>query len=276
MATSNAVNLAFEERGKGIPILCLHGHPGSAKCMRVFTEPLSQQYRAIAPDLRGYSRSWTHKPFTMTDHLTDLEQLLETLNIDRCFILGWSLGGIMAQELALRHPQKVAGLVLIATAARPESKLPLPTAKELGLTVVAGLINALLPGWGWNIRTFGQHSILKYLLRRHTPEVYRHLAESATGAVLKTSPAAHRALADAIQQGYNRLPSLSHIQCPCLVLSGECDRHIIPEASQSTHQALPHSQWICYPNTAHLFPWEIPERVNSDIQSWLAQQAPEY
>jgi pimeloyl-ACP methyl ester carboxylesterase len=192
MATSNAVNLAFEERGKGIPILCLHGHPGSAKCMRVFTEPLSQQYRAIAPDLRGYSRSWTHKPFTMTDHLTDLEQLLETLNIDRCFILGWSLGGIMAQELALRHPQKVAGLVLIATAARPESKLPLPTAKELGLTVVAGLINALLPGWGWNIRTFGQHSILKYLLRRHTPEVYRHLAESATGAVLKTSPAAHR------------------------------------------------------------------------------------
>jgi pimeloyl-ACP methyl ester carboxylesterase len=276
MPNVDAIGLAFEERGEGIPILCLHGHPGSAKCMRVFTEPLSSHYRAIAPDLRGYSRSWTRQPFTMTDHLTDLERLLETLNIDRCFMLGWSLGGIMAMELALRHPQKVAGLVLIATAARPESRLPLPSHKELGFTVLAGLINVLCPGWSWNIRTFGQHSVLKYLLRQHTPAVYHYLAQSATGAVLKTSPAAHRALSDAIQQGYNRLPNVSDIQCPCLVLAGELDYHILPGASYSTHQAMVQSQWICYPNTAHLFPWEIPDRVNRDIQAWLAQHSKEY
>jgi pimeloyl-ACP methyl ester carboxylesterase len=265
------INLAIEERGSGIPILCLHGHPGSAKCMRVFTEPLAHQYRTIAPDLRGYSRSWTRQRFRMTDHLEDLDRLLHTHKIERCFILGWSLGGILAMELALRHPDKIMGLILIATAAAPRSNLPIPTHQELIKTIVAGLVNVVCPGWRWNIQTFGQQSILRYLLRQHTSESYRFLATSATSAVLRTSPAAHRALNDAIRQGYDRLPDIQAIQCPSLVLAAEHDLHITAESSKSTAAALPNSQWICYPNTAHLLPWEIPLQINQDINHWLKQ-----
>jgi pimeloyl-ACP methyl ester carboxylesterase len=267
----SGIDLAIEDRGSGIPILCLHGHPGSAKSMRVFSEPLSQQYRTIAPDLRGYSSSWTRQPFSMTDHLADLDRLIDKLNIDRCFILGWSLGGILAMELALRHPDKIAGLVLIATAAYPKSRLPLPSRQELITTLIASLVNGIFPGWQWNIETFGQHSILKYLLSQHTPESYRFLAKSATSAVLKTSPAAHQALSEAIQQGYNRLPDIPAIQCPCLVLAGEHDRHITPESSKATAESLPNSQWICYPDTAHLLPWEISQKINQDVSHWLNQ-----
>lgn len=265
------IDLAIEERGNGIPILCLHGHPGSAKCMRVFTEPLARQYRTIAPDLRGYSRSWTQQRFRMTDHLEDLDRLLSTQNIERCFILGWSLGGILAMELALRHPDKIAGLVLIATAAYPKSCLPIPSKQELLATLAAGVVNIVFPGWRWNIQTFGQHSILKYLLSQHTPESYRFLAKFATSAVLGTSPAAHQALSDAIRQGYNRLPDIATIKCPCLVLAGEHDRHITLESSKSTAEVLPNSQWICYPNTSHLLPWEIAKQINQDISDWLNQ-----
>ena len=59
--------------------------------MRVFTQHLSQQFKTIAPDLRGYGRSRTDRDFTMTDHLGDLEAVLDQYQVDRCLILGWSL-----------------------------------------------------------------------------------------------------------------------------------------------------------------------------------------
>lgn len=169
---SNPIQLAFDRQGQGWPILCLHGHPGSADCMKVFTDALSQDFLTITPDLRGYGRSKTRSPFVMEDHLTDLEALLDQLNIQDCFILGWSLGGILALELALRYPDRIKGLILVATAANPISNLPSPTKSELINTLIVGGLNWLRPGWSWNINTFGRRSILKYLFSEHSPEAY--------------------------------------------------------------------------------------------------------
>ncbi|MGB5975225.1 MAG: alpha/beta hydrolase, partial [Nodosilinea sp.] len=94
------MQLYCDIQGAGFPILCLHGHPGSAKSMSVFTESLSDQYRTLAPDLRGYGRSRTRSPFELEDSLSDLVELLDTQVIERCLVLGWSLGGILAMELA--------------------------------------------------------------------------------------------------------------------------------------------------------------------------------
>jgi proline iminopeptidase len=88
-------------------------------------------------------------------------------------------------------------------------------------------------------------------------------------AYLQTSAAATRALNTALRSGYNRLSDLEQIQCSCLVLAGEADRHITAESSRETAQHLKDCQWQCYPNTAHLFPWEIPDQVLSDIDRWL-------
>lgn len=89
-------------------------------------------------------------------------------------------------------------------------------------------------------------------------------------AFLQTSSAAHGALNNALKAGYNRLEALEQIQVPCLMLAGAEDRHITASSSLETAQHLKNCQWQCYPNTAHLFPWEIPQQVNSDIDAWLA------
>jgi pimeloyl-ACP methyl ester carboxylesterase len=264
-----AFPLAIQQHGQGYPILCLHGHPGSADCMRVFSEPLSGQLWTISPDLRGYGRSKTRSPFTMQDHLTDLEALLDQLNIQQCLVLGWSLGGILALELALRQPERVTGLILVATAARPISSVPQPTTSELLYTLIAASLNSLKPGWKWNIDRFGRRSLLKHLITQHTEDAYRFLAKAGSAAVLQTSRHAQQALTLSLQQRYNRLPDLVHLSQPCLVLSGANDRHILSQASQETAQALKNSQQICYPNVSHLFPWEIPATMNQDIQEWL-------
>lgn len=237
--------------------------------MRVFTEVLAQRFRTLAPDLRGYGSSRVNQPFSMQTHLVDLEALLAQQGIQRCLILGWSLGGILAMELALQRPDLVSGLILVATAAYPRSSHPPITWQDNLNTGIASLVNRVIPGWQWNITTFGQKSLYRYLIQQHTPEAYQFLATDALPAFLQTSAAAHTALNQALRQRYNRLADLHQIQCPSLVLAGECDRHITAAASQETAEHLPQSRWICYPNTAHLFPWEIPGQVHQDIVQWL-------
>ena len=256
-------------QGKGFPILCLHGHPGSGSSMSVFTNHLSKRFLTIAPDLRGYGQSRVNNNFDMQDHLNDLEELIDRLGIKKCLVLGWSLGGIIALELALRNPQRVTGLILIATAARPWGNHPPISWQDNLYTGLASIVNLVRPGWKWNIDTFGMRSLYRYLIQQHTPIAYRFLASEAMSAYLQTSGAATTALSVALRAGYNRLEDLSRIQCPSLVLAGACDRHITPESSLETAQQLKDSQWRCYPNTAHLFPWEIPDLVLQDIDSWI-------
>lgn len=210
----------------------------------------------------------------MTDHLLDLEALLNARQISRCLILGWSLGGILAMELALKLPEQVSGLILVATAARPRGNHPPITWQDNLYTGLASIVNRISPGWQWNIDTLGRRSLYRYLIQQHTPSAYGYLAREALSAYLQTSSHATQALFSAIRQGYDRLPDLHQIQCPCLVLAGADDRHITAESSHETASHLPHAEWHCYPNTAHLFPWEVPDRVLADIDAWL-QRYPE-
>ncbi|MEM9976191.1 MAG: alpha/beta hydrolase [Cyanobacteria bacterium P01_D01_bin.2] len=262
------MELSVELRGQGMPILCLHGHPGTGRCMAVFTDYLSPHFQTIAPDLRGYGRSRTTQAFAMEKHLDDLSALLERLD-QPCLLLGWSLGGILAMELALRHPQKIAGIILVGTAARPLGRHPAITWQDNLLTGLAGIINWLIPGWRWNIDTLGQRSLFRYLISQHSGHAYRHIAKAGTPAFLQTSKLANRALMTALRQGYNRLEDLHQIRQPCLMLAAANDVHITPESSQETAATLPNCEWRLYDNVAHLMPWEIGPQLCRDIGDWL-------
>lgn len=264
-----SVQLATHVQGEGFPILCLHGHPGLGSSMSVFTIPLSQRFKTIAPDLRGYGSSRVKQDFQMQDHLLDLEALLDRLQVSRCLVLGWSLGGILAIELALKYPDRITGLILVATAARPRSSHPAISWQDNFYTGVASILNGLRPGWDWNIEAFGKRSLYRYLVQQHTASTYQYLAQEAMPAYLQTSGAASRALQASLRQGYNRLAELAQIQVPCLMLAGAADRHITAESSLETAHHLPNCTTHCYPNVAHLFPWEIPQQVMHDIDQWL-------
>jgi pimeloyl-ACP methyl ester carboxylesterase len=270
LVTHPAIPLNVYTQGEGFPLLCLHGHPGSGSSLAVFTNHLSPNWQTLAPDLRGYGKSRYQSDFQMQDHLSDLEALLDRFNIEKCLVLGWSLGGILALELALLLPERVTGMILIATAARPRGKHPPISWQDNLYTAIAAVLNLIKPGWQWNIDHLGKRSLFRYLIQQHTPQTYNYIARFAIPAYWQTTLVATRALNQAIESGYNRIPDLWQITCPCLVLAGAEDCHISPEASWETAQNLPNSQWIIYPNTAHLFPWEIPQQLLQDIDEWLS------
>lgn len=263
------MELKVWKAGSGFPIVCLHGHPGSGKSMSVFTEHLSKRFRTIAPDLRGYGNSKTRRDFVMTDHLSDLEQMLDREGIDRCLILGWSLGGILGLELAARYPERVSGLMLVATSARPWGDHPRTGWKDDVLTAIAAILNVIRPGWRWNIKMFGKRSLFRYLIQQHTPQTYEYIAKDAVYAYLNTSSAATRALSAALRGGYKRVESFERITCPTLMLIGEHDRHITAASSLETAKALPNCEWKTYSETAHFLPWERPADILHDLDQWL-------
>ncbi|MBD1871457.1 alpha/beta hydrolase [Cyanobacteria bacterium FACHB-471] len=265
----SAISLSVQVQGSGFPMLCLHGHPGTGASMSVFTQHFSRRFKTFAPDLRGYGKSQAKTAFAMQDHLVDLDALLDRYQIERCLVLGWSLGGILATELALRQPERISGLILIASAMRPRSSHPPISWEDNLYTGLASVINWLQPGWQWNIDTFGKRSLYRYLMQQHTAIAYQHLAIEGMPAYFQTSPSARQALNDALRQDYNRLADLNQVKCSSLVMAGTADRHITLESSLETAQHLPKCHWLSYPDVAHLFPWEIPNQVLRDIDNWI-------
>lgn len=106
----------------GAPVLVLvHGWnlDGTMTFHRVVPQ-LAERYRVVLPDLRNHGKSdWVRGRVEVTDLADDLAGLLDAMGISRATVLGYSMGGMVVQELARRHPRHVGAMVLAATAARP-------------------------------------------------------------------------------------------------------------------------------------------------------------
>lgn len=124
------------------PVVLLHGWIASAglNWFQAF-EPLCERYRVLAPDLRGHGRgirSW--RRFRLNDCADDVAALLRKRRMPRAIVVGYSMGGPVAQLLWRRHPELVSGLVLVATSGRPLRS------QRLGLAMAGIMEGAALAG----------------------------------------------------------------------------------------------------------------------------------
>lgn len=106
----------YHEQGAGEPLLLITGFYGDLYNWKKATPMLAESYRVITFDNRG--SGLTEAPntdFTMAQMADDTAGLLDALGIERAHVLGWSMGGNVAQELVFRHPEKVASLILMST-----------------------------------------------------------------------------------------------------------------------------------------------------------------
>ena len=102
---ATGVELSVTDRGEGLPLVLLHGVSMSAAYFHPVIDPLiAAGYRVIVPDLRGHGRSpHVEGGHTVGQYADDIDALLTTLGIDRCVLVGWSMGNLVAWELMLRH-----------------------------------------------------------------------------------------------------------------------------------------------------------------------------
>lgn len=113
-AVAGGETLAYTEVGTGEPVLLIHGNFSSGVFYKELYDRIGDRFRCIAPDMRGFGDSTYNGRFdTLAELADDLAALLDTLGINSAYVVGWSLGGGVAMELAARHPEKVKKVFIV-------------------------------------------------------------------------------------------------------------------------------------------------------------------
>ncbi|WP_448874138.1 alpha/beta fold hydrolase [Desulfobulbus propionicus] len=119
--------LAYLDQGQGVPVVMVHGNPSWSYLYRNLVSHLQGRYRCIVPDHLGcgFSDKPQDYPYQLHNHLENLEVLLDRLAIERCVLVVHDWGGAIGLGWAGRHPQQVAGAVVLNTAAFRANRMPL-------------------------------------------------------------------------------------------------------------------------------------------------------
>jgi pimeloyl-ACP methyl ester carboxylesterase len=252
----------YEDTGKGTPLVLIHGSPGDSTQWSTsgLVPELSKELRCITMDLRGHGKSEKpDMPYTMEIFADDVAALLDILKIGKAFVCGISAGGFVAQKLALRHPEKVDGLILIDTACRMPAK---------SIQVGAILAKALAEG---GVQAFNEAE-LKILF--HPMFARRHKdAIKAFEDTMKTRDAATPAR---VQQGYMKSPPLmekdiKRIKVPTLIIHGREDEWVPVEEGELIHKQIENSQIAVIPFAGHGAMFERPDYFMDLIPYFIDQ-----
>ncbi|MGC3979143.1 MAG: alpha/beta hydrolase [Paludibacteraceae bacterium] len=117
------INIYTEQYGNGKPLLMLHGNGGSIASMASIIPYFSNKYRVIAIDSRAHGKSIdTNDSLSFEMMADDISVLLDSMRISSAYLIGWSDGGIITIEMALRHPEKIIKLVSTGANLWPDSR----------------------------------------------------------------------------------------------------------------------------------------------------------
>lgn len=137
--------LSYVDEGTGPTVVMVHGNPSWSYLYRNLINELQREYRCLAPDHMGcgFSDKPAQYPYRLENHIDNLESLLDHLRIERCVLVVHDWGGAIGMGWAGRHPERIAGLVVLNTAAFPSRRIPFRIAlcrwPVLGAFLVRGL-----------------------------------------------------------------------------------------------------------------------------------------
>ena len=256
----NGARLAFIDEGQGAPVLLIHGLGGSADDWRLQRAEFAARYRVVIPDLRGYGASERREPFTIAQQARDMAALLQALGIRRAHVIGLSMGGAIAIELAFRSPASVAALVLANTA----PGFLLSNWQRRRMAIKRAVVAALF-GVGAVARMFSQ----RMFPGRHQGRLRRRQIQRASQTSRWVYLASLRALTR--WNGEKRLPSIA---APTLVIGAEFD--ITSSAEKRRWTALiPGARFVEIPGSRHHSEQDSPARFNREVLEFLNSQVPD-
>ncbi|MFN0157103.1 MAG: alpha/beta fold hydrolase [Bacteroidota bacterium] len=260
IATINAAPINYVDAGSpnAMPVVFLHGFPFSHEMWKPQLDVVSKSYRAVAYDIRGHGDSYVGDgQFTIEGHVDDLIALLDHLKIQRCVIVGLSMGGYVTLRALERNPERFTAAVLCDTRSEAdgnEAKLKraasIVAVKKSGSAAFAdGFVKAVFAP-----ETFTQNPAATEAIHR-TIKLTQPL--SIAGTLL------------ALAARTDTTASLPSIKIPVLILVGEKDVVTPPAASQSMHEKIPGSELHLIPNAGHMSNIENPAEFNLHLLAFL-------
>jgi pimeloyl-ACP methyl ester carboxylesterase len=247
-----APRLALSVAGEGELVLFLHGIRGNRRNWARQVEFFSRRYKAVAWDARGYGDSDDYEgPLHFEYFSGDVLRVVEHFKAPKLHLVGLSMGGRIARNVALRAPERVQSLVLISTNPGFDSMSP--------------------------------ESVKRFITERRnaTPQTLRRLLGS------KPNHAAYTELLDSVSRihevsyqktleasvAQDRAAPIEQIRVPTLVVAGEEDTVYPPELAREMAQRIPGAELLMFERTGHLANLEQPERFNQAVLEFLSRHS---
>ncbi|MEX0676916.1 MAG: alpha/beta fold hydrolase [Pirellulales bacterium] len=260
-ARAGQFELQVLSRGRGMPVLLVHGFPLDHSMWDAQIAHLSQRWQIIAPDLRGFGGSQvTSGTVTMEQMADDLAALADTLGIDEPIVLcGLSMGGYVALEFWRKYAARLRGLVLCDTRAAadtPEAAAGrLETVERVLREGNEPLADAMLPKL-FAPATLKNHPNLYALERQKILAAHPEGVAAALGGM-----ATRRDFRD----------ELANISLPALVIVGEHDSISTVDEMRSIAKAIAAAEFVIIPGSGHMTPLENPDGFNEAIELFLTR-----
>lgn len=260
----NGVELAYQVQGAGAPVVMIHGAQGDQTMFTDMASDFATRFRVLTFDQRGSGLS--EKPdmdYSIAILADDTAALMERVGFSAAHVLGVSMGGTVAQELALRHPGKVLSLVLGCTTAGG------PRAIRIGGNSFAAAYSTQPMPAEERGRLLAEAAFTKGYLARH-PEVVTAMIEGRRQRPLDPAALGHRLKAISGHDAYDRLPQ---IKCPTLVITGKDDALVPWENSRILAERIPGAKLALLEPAGHCFWLEQPEQSKATVLGFLQSQA---
>jgi pimeloyl-ACP methyl ester carboxylesterase len=253
------------------PVVLLHGFGASTASWRHTFPALAAQTRVLVPDLMGfgYSERIARPEYTLRRHADLVARFLQALGLERAILVGNSMGGAVALQMAIRYPACVAALVVVdAAMGGGETRRPPPA--------VAALLFGGPLGPAFIYYTFGNPRFLRraVALGYANPERFTPLVAAGYQAPLQVRGTAAALVAMTISAMDDDLPeAIPQITAPTLIVWGEEDRLIPVRVGEELHRLIPHSRLHRLPGCGHLPQEECPAEFHAALLPFLAAQA---
>ena len=259
---TNGINLYYEEQGTGEPVLLIMGITAPGSVWQKHADYWQQTFRCIMPDNRGVGQSDKPAgPYTTAQMADDYAGLIDQLGLGAVRVVGVSMGSTIAQQLALRHPDKVRSLVLMCPWARCDR-----TAKAI-FRHMATIKARLRPA------EFANYIQLLIYAKPSWDDdaMYADLLAGRAAAETDSQPQPLHGLEAQAEAciTHNTLTDLTRIAKPCLVIGGRQDIFTPVWMAEEVAGAIPNAELHLYDNAGHAFHWECISDFNPRVNSWL-------
>jgi len=247
-----APRLAVSVAGEGELVLFLHGIRGNRRNWAAQIEFFSRRFKAAAWDARGYGESDDYEGALQFDYLTgDVMRVAEHFKAQKLHLVGLSMGGRIARNVALRAPERLHSLVLISSnpgfdAMSPESVKRFVTER----------------------RTRTPQTLAKLLGSRASRAAYDELLDS----VARIHDASYQKTLEA-SVAQDRAAPIEQIRVPTLVIAGEEDTVYPPELAEQMARRIPGAELLMLERTGHLANLEQPDRFNKAVFDFVSRHS---
>ncbi len=247
----------------GLPVLLIHGFPYDGRMWAENATALAAAgCRVIVPDLRGMGKSPLARTATMREMADDLAELLEKLQVRQAVVVGFSMGGYVALQLANLHREKVAGLVLVNTRAQADADPAKAARRDLAAKTLKEGMGAVVAAQ------------LAKQITKQGQEKRPELVAKVQGWMESQRPAGAAAAILGMMERPDMRGKLAGWAMPCLGISSDQDEVIPADDVMRMAQAFRGSETAIIPGAAHLTPVEQPAKFQAEVLGWLKRTYP--